>query len=336
MFRFYGPTAHTADFDIPIIAVAMMMVRAWRVRLALSFLSSDASKRERRTVEYATMSAGDRLRVGGAACLRKRPLCLLVSDFERLCTSTWMRSMRPSSSATILNCEDGQLSWRGRARDLSCALHPTRRGSLVFVLRCRRSELNDSAQTQFSFRPTSHAIRQCHSQFAKSSTDIGDVQAPELVHLEEQFGRYGQRLFELARGIDRSPVVPNRVSKSASAEDTFPNDLLLPELEPAIHRLAEKVWNASRANARQARTIVLKLKTREFTTLTRSLTPTQMPQNARELAELALSLFDRADLGPSQLFRLAGVGLSNFQIEAELPLLADEDAQANSATKSFG
>jgi DNA polymerase-4 len=151
---------------------------------------------------------------------------------------------------------------------------------------------------------------------------IGDVQDLELAHLEEQFGRYGQRLYELGRGIDHSPVVPNRVSKSISAEDTFPNDLPLPELQLAIHRLAEKVWSASRANARQARTIVLKLKTREFTTLTRSLTPTQMPTTAAELADLAISLFDRVDLGSSQLFRLAGVGLSNFQIETELPLLA--------------
>ena len=51
-----------------------------------------------------------------------------------------------------------------------------------------------------------------------------------------------------------------------------------------------------------------------------------MPENATELAELALSLFDRVDLGPTQLFRLAGVGLSNFQIEVELPLLASSQA----------
>ena len=159
---------------------------------------------------------------------------------------------------------------------------------------------------------------------------IGDVQGLVLAELEQQFGRYGQRLFELARGIDHSPVVPNRASKSISAEDTFPTDLLLPELQPAIHRLAEKVWNASRANARQARTIVLKLKTREFTTLTRSVTPPQMPKSASELADLAVSLFNRVDLGSSQLFRLAGVGLSNFQIEAELPLLS-----SSLATKSI-
>jgi DNA polymerase-4 len=160
---------------------------------------------------------------------------------------------------------------------------------------------------------------------------IGDVQALELAELEERFGRYGHRLYELARGVDHSPVVANRDSKSISAEDTFPNDLPLPELGSAIHHLAEKVWTASRANVRQARTIVLKLKTREFATLTRSLTPTQMPNSAIELAELAISLFDRVELGPSQLFRLAGVGLSNFQIEAELPLLASSLATESAA-----
>jgi hypothetical protein len=56
-----------------------------------------------------------------------------------------------------------------------------------------------------------------------------------------------------------------------------------------------------------------------------------MPRSADQLAELAVSLFDRVDLGSSQLFRLAGVGLSNFQIEAELPLLASSFATEPSA-----
>jgi hypothetical protein len=51
-----------------------------------------------------------------------------------------------------------------------------------------------------------------------------------------------------------------------------------------------------------------------------------MPRTADQLAELAVSLFDRVDLGSSQLFRLAGVGLSNFQIQAEPPLLSSNPA----------
>ena len=160
---------------------------------------------------------------------------------------------------------------------------------------------------------------------------IGDIQRMELAVLESRFGRYGLRLHELALGIDHNPVVPNRVRKSISAEDTFPNDIPLGETEPAIRRLAEKVWNASRSNERQARTVVLKLKTREFFTLTRSLTPPQMPRHAGELGEIAVSLLGRVDLGASQLFRLAGVGLSNFQVESEPSLFgiaAADEAQA--------
>ena len=154
---------------------------------------------------------------------------------------------------------------------------------------------------------------------------VGDVQAMDVETLEGRFGRYGLRLFELSRGIDHSPVVPNRVRKSISAEDTFPEDIPLPETESAIRRLAEKVWAASRENARGARTVVLKLKTKEFSTLTRSLTPPEMPGSAEGLAAVALSLFDRVELGASQLFRLVGVGLSNFQSSEEPPLFSGGD-----------
>jgi DNA polymerase-4 len=146
---------------------------------------------------------------------------------------------------------------------------------------------------------------------------VGDLHAMELTALENHFGRNGLRLYELARGIDHNPVMANRVRKQISAEDTFPEDIPLPETETAIRRLAEKVWNASRNSARGARTVVLKLKTKEFNSLTRSLTPAASPSSYEELANIALSLRERVELGPAQLFRLVGVGLSNFQIEAE-------------------
>jgi DNA polymerase-4 len=154
---------------------------------------------------------------------------------------------------------------------------------------------------------------------------VGDVQAMDAQTLETRFGRYGLRLYELARGIDHSPVVPNRVPKSISAEDTFPEDIPLRETESAIRRLAENVWAASRENARGARTVVLKLKTKEFSTLTRSLTPPAMPGSAEGLADIVLSLFDRVDLGAKQLFRLVGVCLSNFQSTGEPPLFSGGD-----------
>jgi DNA polymerase-4 len=157
-------------------------------------------------------------------------------------------------------------------------------------------------------------------------TTVGDLYALELSALEGHFGSYGVRLYQLARGIDHNPVVPNRASKSISAEDTFPEDIPLANTEPQIRRLAEKVWRSSNGNARAAKTVVLKLKTKEFNSLTRSLTSMAPPCSCDELASIALALRNRVELGPKQLFRLVGVGLSNFQTAEgpASPLFAEE------------
>ena len=142
---------------------------------------------------------------------------------------------------------------------------------------------------------------------------VGDLRGLELPALEGPFGRHGLRLYELARGIDNSPVLPDRPTQSVSAEDTFQHDVPLSETEPLIRRLAEKTWIASRKETRIARTVVLKLKTSEFRILTRSHTPASPPSSCEELTGIALSLRERVDLGTHQRYRLVGVGLSNFR-----------------------
>ena len=129
---------------------------------------------------------------------------------------------------------------------------------------------------------------------------------------EQHFGRYGLRLHELARGIDENPVVPDRRTKSISVEDTFERDMMLPELESMIRRLAEKLWSASRKESRAPRTVILKLKTTEFKILTRCHTPPSPPSSCEELTNIALDLRNRVNLDPKQRYRLVGVGLSNF------------------------
>ena len=141
---------------------------------------------------------------------------------------------------------------------------------------------------------------------------VGDLLAHPLEELEARFGRHGLRLYQLARGIDENPVVPNRPTQSISAEDTFEHDIPLAETETLIRRLAEKTWTASRKETRIARTVVLKLKTSDFRILTRSLTPPSPPSSLDELTAIALALRDRVHLGAEQRFRLVGVGLSNF------------------------
>jgi DNA polymerase-4 len=61
-----------------------------------------------------------------------------------------------------------------------------------------------------------------------------------------------------------------------------------------------------------ARTVVLKLKTADFHTLTRSLTPAQRPSSAQELADLACALRARVERPAGTRYRLVGVGLSGF------------------------
>src|SRR5207245_5543358 len=142
---------------------------------------------------------------------------------------------------------------------------------------------------------------------------VKELRGLELPALEHEFGRYGVRLYQLARGIDDSEVVSNRPTQSISVEDTFEKDVLLLETEPMIRRLAEKLWSASRKESRIARTVVLKLKTSEFKILTHSHTPHSPPSSCEELTDIALKLRERVDLGSQQRFRLVGVGLSNFR-----------------------
>jgi len=144
---------------------------------------------------------------------------------------------------------------------------------------------------------------------------VSELRALPAEELEQRFGRWGRRLHELSFGIDEHAVQPNQLTMQVSSEDTFEHDLTLDELEPHIRRLAEKTWAAherERQRGRIARTIVLKLKTSDFHTLTRSLTPSVRPRSAIELADLACALRERVEQVAISRYRLVGVGLSSF------------------------
>jgi DNA polymerase-4 len=141
---------------------------------------------------------------------------------------------------------------------------------------------------------------------------VGDIRAYGVVPLENRFGRWGTRLHQLAHGLDESEVVPNRPTKSVSAEDTFGTDMVLRGTIPILTDLAERVWESAEEEERPARTVVLKLKTSDFRILTRSHTPGGVISSGEELLEIALRLLDRVELDPKTTYRLVGVGLSNF------------------------
>jgi DNA polymerase-4 len=163
-------------------------------------------------------------------------------------------------------------------------------------------------------------VTQAHLQRLGLYT-VGELHDWSQYQLEKEFGRYGLRLYQLARGIDNSTVEANRPVQSISAEDTFAIDRVLNELHDTVCDNAKRVWASSRKVSRRGRTVVLKLKTAEFKTLTRSVTPPQPPQSETELINLALSLLQKVDQPADTLYRLVGVGLSNFDDEQTMPEL---------------
>lgn len=145
---------------------------------------------------------------------------------------------------------------------------------------------------------------------------VGDLRSFSVEELQQRFGNFGATLHRRARGIDERPVEPNQPVQSISTEDTFASDLPLSELEPHLHRIAAKTWEAGLRSGRTARTVVLKLKTAQFRILSRSITPADPPDSLQVFTQIALALLARIDLPQHTHYRLLGVGLSNF-LEAE-------------------
>ena len=144
-----------------------------------------------------------------------------------------------------------------------------------------------------------------------------DLRMHGIEALEQRFGRWGRRLHELAFGIDERAVQPERPTLQISAEDTFAEDLPLDALGEHIRRLASKSWagylrERERHPERIARTVVLKLKTSDFRTLTRSLTGTAPPTSEEAFANIGCALRERVELPASTRYRLVGIGLSGF------------------------
>jgi DNA polymerase IV len=145
---------------------------------------------------------------------------------------------------------------------------------------------------------------------------VGQIRSQELAYWTRHFGRFGQRLHELAHGIDEDLVHSERLTQQISCEDTFSNDLLIHEIMPHMHSLIQKAWQQTEQerlhSGRVARTVVLKLKTSDFHILTRSHTAELAPRSVAEITEIVESLIQRIDPTNVTRYRLAGVGLSHF------------------------
>jgi DNA polymerase-4 len=141
---------------------------------------------------------------------------------------------------------------------------------------------------------------------------IGDLAAMSDDHLIRLLGEYGPELAARARGEDDRPVVEGREPRSMSAETTFSKDLSdHDELCQTLQRLSERVGYRLRKAEYVGKTVKLKLRWQDFTTITRQMRLDQPTDQDREIYRAAVNLFDAAWREKS-LVRLLGVGVSDL------------------------
>ncbi|MFG2427041.1 DNA polymerase IV [Streptomyces sp. NPDC048590] len=161
---------------------------------------------------------------------------------------------------------------------------------------------------------------------------LAEAGEAELVRL---LGRaHGVALHRMAQGYDDRPVVAERDAKSVSVEDTFDVDLHdRVRVRHEVERLADRCVGRLRGAGRSGRTVVLKVRRYDFSTLTRSETlrgPTDDPAVVREAAARLLEAVDTT--GGVRLLGVGVTGLADFTQEDLFAQAAEAEHAAGSAT----
>ncbi len=150
---------------------------------------------------------------------------------------------------------------------------------------------------------------------ARGIDKLVDVRTADAQLLRETVGSMADWLRQLANGIDDRPVNPHREVKSSGSENTYPEDLT--DVETVREEIAEMASHAIAWLSRRqllTRTVTIKVRYSDFTTITRSHTapPTSNPT---ELTARAVKLLDKTEAGTRPI-RLLGVSVHNFTTAA--------------------
>jgi DNA polymerase IV len=153
---------------------------------------------------------------------------------------------------------------------------------------------------------------------------IGDLAMVPRETLVTSLGQaLGNHLHELAHGRDPRPVEPDREVKSVSHEETYAFDHVEHEpLRAEAVRMADAVAGRLRGARLSGRTVSIKVRFGDFTTITRSHTFAAPVDGGPTIARAAIELLDEIDVGPG--VRLFGVGISNLTEDAARQLSLDE------------
>jgi nucleotidyltransferase/DNA polymerase involved in DNA repair len=151
---------------------------------------------------------------------------------------------------------------------------------------------------------------------------IAELPAAELMN---RLGKTGEHLWELANGIDDRPVLPEEGYKSIGHETTFERDTSDVDLvHDTLLELTERVAHRLRLHQARARTVTVKFREADFTTLTRRTTLGDPADTSERIFPIAWKLM-RPLLRQRLLVRLVGVYASNLESEREgqLPLFEE-------------
>ncbi len=176
---------------------------------------------------------------------------------------------------------------------------------------------------------------------------VGDLAHVPVSTLQRALGRSaGAHLHALAWGRDERRVVAGEPDRSIGAEETFPRDVDDPAVvRRELLRLAERTAARLRASGHAGRTVSIKVRFADFTTITRSRTLRDATDVAREIYATARMLYDALNLDRARI-RLVGVRVEGLVDSAEEPrqLVLDErpngwreaERAVDRATRRFG
>jgi len=158
---------------------------------------------------------------------------------------------------------------------------------------------------------------------------VGDLAAVPAADVHRRFGKHGAYLWRMAHGEDPRPVQSSQPRRSQSAEQTFAADIEdRRTLERILAGQAERVCRGLESAGLRGRTVTIKVRYGDFTTVTRSETLEQPTNDPFRVAEMATALLDRTEAGLRPV-RLVGVGVGNLvgreeTLQLELPLEFDD------------
>jgi len=147
---------------------------------------------------------------------------------------------------------------------------------------------------------------------------LGDIKKFDSELLSHKFGSLGQRLFQLAQGIDATPIEPERPRKSISGEVTLSRDISNPrDVQSVLLAQAHRVGNELRAGNQRCKKVSIKLKFSDFSQITRSKTLETWISSSNAIFDQAQFLYYNVKI--TKKIRLVGVGVSEFQ-DTETPM----------------